>query len=60
MNIGLACSYLAAASLVGILGPRGSYILGGLVAAAAVPLLVPTFWRSESRAAPVHEMREVG
>ncbi len=48
MNIGLACSYLAAATLVGILGPRGSYMVGGLVAAAAVPFLVPTFWRSES------------
>jgi MFS family permease len=48
MNTGLACSYLAAALLVDVLGPRGSYIVGGLVAAAPLPFLVPTFWRSES------------
>jgi MFS family permease len=46
MNLGLAVSYIAAASVVHRFGPRGTYVVGGVIAGLALPFVVPTF-RSE-------------
>jgi MFS family permease len=48
-NLGLACSYLAAASIVDLVGPGGTYVVGGTVAALALPFVVPAFLGPSSR-----------
>lgn len=50
MNLGLAVSYLTAALLAGVLGPRVTYVVGGAVAGAALPFVVARLTeREESR-----------
>ena len=48
VSIGLVCSYLVAAPVLSLLGARGSYVLGGVVALAPIPLLLRTFVRSHT------------
>jgi MFS family permease len=43
MNLGLAVSYVAAASVVHLFGPRGTYVVGGVIAGLAIPFVIPTF-----------------
>ncbi len=47
MNLGLACSYLAAASIVSLVGPRSTYVVGGIVAGVAIPFVLPAFRRQD-------------
>lgn len=48
MNLGLACSYLAAAPIVDLFGPRGTYVVGGIVAGLALPFVAPAILRPSS------------
>ena len=52
MNVGLVCSYLAAASILSVLGPRGTYVIGGIVASLALPFVFSTFHRSGAATSP--------
>jgi MFS family permease len=52
MNLGLATSYIAAASVVHLFGPRGTYVVGGVIAGLALPFAARTVLSERQLRAP--------